>query len=956
MAEVLGSIAAAVQLVECGNKGYQRFKRVRKAPRHLAAQLEDVLNKVSLLEKLKANGSSTEVLATLTDQALAEARKLVGLIDYPALAGPAIAGQTPQTLESWRDRLRLRWNFVRKEGKLDRLHRAIEERVPWLILTYLESHMNKPLGAGFKTFYDMDVPGQFEPQLVTAPATSQVSLPPSYHTFENKMPLWRNSFYGRSDELHMLQQMLEASLKQPRAAVIGLPGIGKTRLVFEYVRTAQVLSREPFILRICATNETRLGESLQELALTLNPMHSQDRRKPSVTCVLERLNVKSGNPLFLIVDDVQDANITYEGTRLTDLLPDNPSITILFTARDKLQVSGFVSKNCTISLGPLSQAESQQMLLEDSTDSEPDRQAAEQLAARLNSWPLTIAQARSFTEQSSISLPAYLELLDAEPYRLLQHKIRDGPEETRRSLVQSLLDLSHSIHEENTLAYQVLNLTACFDNTKVPRVLYSAAGKGVERVDLTTAVGVLHRHGLIDRCEDEAISINSVVHTIVRHRLVFTPALQHYLELAKNAVLAILPERQALEAAIQQANPCTQHAMSVLNIYTAHAHLARDDSLAALSSKLIWHLQSQGSYSEALTYSKTAQALLSTTFGTEHPLTIAARSDLARSLYQTGQLLEADREMQVVAAAQQRVQGPHHTATISAMNQLATIKCGLRDHAEAERLYVQVWNAQQTVLGAGHVHTLATRQNLAIAVQSQGPARYVEAEAHFRAVLAAKRGQRGGGHDMDIETETDTDRDTETDTEIEDRDRDRDYYTTLSNLGTVLLLQRRLEAAWQHHTVVLSWRRAALGPSHPETIGSLTNTARILQELGGPASASASVYLAAAEAIWREGVEWYESVFGREHYETLNAQMNLATVLHRRGRWAEALGVARGVCAVRRRRLGPRHGDTVAVGRWVGGLGEWLGGVGDWEGEDDGGEDDGGDAKWGDGDLVELCS
>ena len=77
----------------------------------------------------------------------------------------------------------------------------------------------------------------------------------------------------------------------------------------------------------------------------------------------------------------------------------------------------------------------------------------------------------------------------------------------------------------------------------------------------------------------------------------------------------------------------------------------------------------------------------------------------------------------------------------------------------------------------------------------------------------------------------------------------------------------------------LKRREQQLGAQHPDTLNAVIDLAVLLHERGK---------LAEAETLFRRALEGYEQQLGADHPDTLNSVKNLALLLDARGKLAEA--------------------------------------------------------------------
>ncbi|MFF8830996.1 protein kinase [Streptomyces sp. NPDC015131] len=126
--------------------------------------------------------------------------------------------------------------------------------------------------------------------------------------------------------------------------------------------------------------------------------------------------------------------------------------------------------------------------------------------------------------------------------------------------------------------------------------------------------------------------------------------------------------------------------------------------------------------------------------GPDHPDTLAARHEAARTLARLGRWDEALRTQRQVADGRARVLGPEHPDTLAAHHEVATGLGRLGQWGEALPLYQRVTAARDRVLGPAHPDALAGRDDEAHCLQRLG--RHTDAAA-LRALVAELR--RAGG-------------------------------------------------------------------------------------------------------------------------------------------------------------------------------------------------------------------
>jgi len=122
--------------------------------------------------------------------------------------------------------------------------------------------------------------------------------------------------------------------------------------------------------------------------------------------------------------------------------------------------------------------------------------------------------------------------------------------------------------------------------------------------------------------------------------------------------------------------------------------------------------------------------------GVEHPLTIHAMGNLARTYHSLGKYAEAEKLKIQVLDARNRFLGVEHPDTIRAMANLAATYHSLGKYTDAEKLKIQVLDARNRILGVQHPDTINAMESLAKTYYSLG--KYIHAEKLKAQVLDSR--------------------------------------------------------------------------------------------------------------------------------------------------------------------------------------------------------------------------
>jgi serine/threonine protein kinase len=260
--------------------------------------------------------------------------------------------------------------------------------------------------------------------------------------------------------------------------------------------------------------------------------------------------------------------------------------------------------------------------------------------------------------------------------------------------------------------------------------------------------------------------------------------------------------------------------------------------------------------------------------GTEHPDSLATRSQLESALYYQGKYAEDEDVIRVLLALEEKALGPEHPETLKARNNLGALLFAEGKYAEAETEFRAVLKLKEKVLGAEHRDTLSTRSNLASTLAVQG--KYAESEAQFRALVKLAEKVFGPKHPMTL--------------------------ATRGNLAELLDNEGKYAEAETEEREVLRLDEEVLGPEHPDTLDTCVNLTAALLHQGKYRE---------AETEARQVVRLEEKVSGPEHPSTLEARNNLANSIAEQGRYSEAETEYRKILTLREKALGVEHPDTL---------------------------------------------
>lgn len=271
--------------------------------------------------------------------------------------------------------------------------------------------------------------------------------------------------------------------------------------------------------------------------------------------------------------------------------------------------------------------------------------------------------------------------------------------------------------------------------------------------------------------------------------------------------------------------------------------------------------------------------------------TVDALSAKAEALYKAGKPAEAVVFAERAVAVAEHQLGLSHLAMAPLLDDIARLRYRLGQYAEAEPHYRRALVIRERALGTEHLDVAATLNDLAVLLHAQG--RYDDVEPLLKRALAIREKALGAEHP--------------------------DVGTTLNNLGVLYASQGRYAEAEHLSQRALAVREKALGPQHASVGEALNNLAMLFESQGRYADAER--LLLRALAIRQEAVDQITpgATPGPAHHDLAVTANNVAGLLHRLGRYAEAVEAFKAIASVRETMVGPHHAD---VGTALNNIGE----------------------------------
>jgi tetratricopeptide (TPR) repeat protein len=327
------------------------------------------------------------------------------------------------------------------------------------------------------------------------------------------LPPRNTDFTGRGDLLDRLHQELiaapaETVSGQARAAVLhGLGGVGKTQTALEFAY--RHAGHYEIVWWVAAERPSSIMSSLQRLARRLGLSSSADRDDLLWDLWSE---LRKRERWLVVFDSAADAEV------LQPFWPPIGDGHVLVTSRSH-SWHGLIGR--TVAVGVPSHEEAARYLCRRSTD--PDTDAALELARALDSLPLALAQAASYVYEKQTRLSVYLDLLSNTKHKADLLGTRPPPDYQHTVLHTWRLSIQEA--DRHAPGARDLLTVLCFlASEEIPRTLPPAGAAALppalaERVADPVAydemIGALAGYSLINAHTD-GLDIHQLVQFTVR--------------------------------------------------------------------------------------------------------------------------------------------------------------------------------------------------------------------------------------------------------------------------------------------------------------------------------------------------------------------------------------------------------------------------------------------------------
>ncbi|EQL04248.1 Nucleoside phosphorylase domain protein [Ophiocordyceps sinensis CO18] len=344
-----------------------------------------------------------------------------------------------------------------------------------------------------------------------------------------------DAFVGRGSILKELQQ--RAGKSQAQIALFGLGGIGKTQIALAHVYWLQETRPEVSVFWVYASNAERFRQSFNTIAQECKIPGYDDSKTDVLLLVKRWLEKKDYGRWLMVIDNADDMELFFNPSGQTTstssngnfarYLPECNHGAILVTTRNKKAAVSFAKGQSLIKVDCMEDDESEGLLRATLEGVSSTPAELSELSSRLEHLPLALVQAAAFIQANSISMEAYLGLLDESDHNIVDLLCKEfatigRDSKAAQAVAQTWMLSFRQIKEQDALAGNLLSLMSMFDRQGIPTPFplhYSAQernGGPKSNIELTESVGLLKAFSLISEEKNGSLDMHRLVQLVTR--------------------------------------------------------------------------------------------------------------------------------------------------------------------------------------------------------------------------------------------------------------------------------------------------------------------------------------------------------------------------------------------------------------------------------------------------------
>ena len=643
----------------------------------------------------------------------------------------------------------------------------------------------------------------------------------------------RNPYFtGRGEILDKLRETLE---RDGKAALSGLPGVGKTQTAREYAHRHR--AEYDRVLWVTADSEKSLGLGFASLARELD-LREKDEKDQSVVVEAAKRWLTTNDRWLLILDNADDLLMA------RPFVPTGRNGHSLLTTR--ASATGAIAERVEVSRmgrdeGALFLLRRAKIILRDTgLNAAPrtEREAAKKFCGEVGGLPLALDQAGAFVEEKQTALEEYLDLYRAEGEKLRAERGEMAKEHASVAVTFSLA--FQKVAEESPAAADLMRLCAFLAPDAIPEEVITEGASGLlgpeaGALGFLEAVKGARRYSLIERHRaSKTLEVHRLVQDVVRDGMEEETRRQ-WAERAVSAVDSVFPNAEQYET-WPQCERLLAHARAAAGLVENYG--LESEPAGLLTVKTGFYLMQRAQYHEAEQLCRRSLAIYEKLHGSEHPKVASVANNIGLILKDQGDLAGALEYTQRALTIDEKVYGPGHPHVAIRVNNIGLILKAQGDLAGALEHTRRALAIDEKVHGPEHPDVAIDLSNIGQILQAQGD--LAGALDHTRRALAIGEKVYGPEHPT--------------------------VAIRANNIGQILQAQGDLAGALEHAKRALAIDEKVYGPEHPDVARDANNVGGILQAQGD---------LAGARPYFERALRICRQFLGDDHPNTQLVRQNL---------------------------------------------------------------------------------
>ena len=614
----------------------------------------------------------------------------------------------------------------------------------------------------------------------------------------------RNPYFtGRDGILNKLRETLE---RDGKAALSGLPGVGKTQTAREYAHRHR--AEYDRVLWVTADSEKSLGLGFASLARELD-LPEKDEKDQSVAAGAAKRWLTTNDGWLLILDNADDLLMT------RPFVPSGGNGHSLLTTR--AAATGAIAER--VEVCRMGRDEGALFLLRRAKviprhaglNAAPrtEREAAKKFCGEVDGLPLALDQAGAFVEENQTAIEEYLDLYRAEGKKLRAERGELAKEHASVAVTFSLA--FQKVAEESPAAADLMRLCAFLAPDAIPEEVITEGasrllGPEAGALGFLEAVKAAGRYSLIERHRaSKTLEVHRLVQDVVRDGME-EETRRLWAEQAVSTLNRVFPNAENYEN-WSQCERVLAHASRVAGLIDEYG--MESEAAAGITNQTAGYLLQRAQYDEAAQLFRRSLAICESLYGPESAEVAIRANNIGLILKAQGDLAGALEYTKRALAIDEKIHGPEHPDVARDANNMGQILKAQGDLAEALEYARRALAIGEKVYGPEHPQVAIFANNIGQFLKDQRD--LAGALEYTRRALAIDEKVHGPEHP--------------------------NVAIRANNIGQILKAQGDLAGALEYTKRALAIGEKVYGPEHPQGAIFANNIGTILQDQGDPAGA-----------------------------------------------------------------------------------------------------------------------